>query len=86
MGTHPTSPSRVYDHLSATSPTGLVAHPHLQDGAYGNLPFHFKVLSIGKALSIQSHLDKRTAEFLHAQHPHIYKGTVRTVLSAPTTI
>lgn len=55
----------------------------------GNLPFLFKVrqvlhvalnadnyqvLSIEKALSIQTHPDKKTAEALHAQFPNIYKG------------
>jgi mannose-6-phosphate isomerase len=40
----------------------------------GNLPYLFKVLAIEKALSIQSHPDKATAEKLHAQQPDIYKG------------
>jgi mannose-6-phosphate isomerase len=40
----------------------------------GVLPFLFKVLSIDKALSIQTHPDKATAEKLHAEQPHIYKG------------
>ncbi|KAG6839413.1 Mannose-6-phosphate isomerase, partial [Tephrocybe sp. NHM501043] len=39
----------------------------------GNLPFLFKVLSIQKALSIQSHPDKQTAEKLHAERPDVYK-------------
>eukprot|EP00892_Ulva_mutabilis_P002225 jgi/Ulvmu1/12002/UM083_0015.1 len=41
---------------------------------YGvNLPFLFKVLSIQKSLSIQSHPDKKLAERLHAERPNIYK-------------
>lgn len=60
----------------------LADHPELIGGAVakkfdttnGNLPFLFKVLSIQKALSIQSHPDKPTAEKLHAEHPDIYKG------------
>jgi mannose-6-phosphate isomerase len=40
----------------------------------GVLPFLFKVLSIEKALSIQTHPDKATAEKLHAEQPHIYRG------------
>jgi mannose-6-phosphate isomerase len=43
----------------------------LQHGA--SLPFLFKVLSIQKALSIQSHPDKGLAERLHAERPHVYK-------------
>ncbi|KAI9511302.1 mannose-6-phosphate isomerase [Russula earlei] len=41
----------------------------------GNLPFLFKVLAIEKALSIQSHPDKATAEKLHAQQPDIYNDS-----------
>ena len=44
------------------------------DAAQGNLPFLFKVLSIEKALSIQTHPDKKTAEDLHKRLPNIYKG------------
>jgi len=81
MGTHTSSPSEL------TEGGGLLAdhlkvHPELIgdriierfDAASGNLPFLFKVLSIEKALSIQSHPDKRTAEALHAKLPEIYKG------------
>lgn len=54
----------------------LIGDPIIQrfDASNGNLPFLFKVLSIEKALSIQSHPDKRTAEVLHVKHPEIYKG------------
>lgn len=38
----------------------------------GELPFLFKVLSIGKALSIQAHPDKSLAKILHARDPKNY--------------
>lgn len=81
MGTHPTSPSHI---LSSREPLSehLKKHPDLIgqsiiqkfDASNGNLPFLFKVLSIEKALSIQTHPDKKSAEELHAKLPHIYKG------------
>jgi mannose-6-phosphate isomerase len=40
----------------------------------GSLPFLLKILAIEKALSIQTHPDKATAEKLHAERPDIYKG------------
>jgi mannose-6-phosphate isomerase len=81
MGTHPTSPSLIKD--SETLASYLQAHPELIGSAVtqrfptaseGNLPFLLKVLSIDKALSIQTHPNKETAEKLHAELPHIYKG------------
>lgn len=39
----------------------------------GTLPFLFKILSIGKALSIQAHPDKELAKRLHAEKPKMYK-------------
>ncbi|KAL4364031.1 hypothetical protein GQ457_04G023380 [Hibiscus cannabinus] len=38
-----------------------------------HLPFLFKVLSVGKALSIQAHPDKELAKQLHKMKPHLYK-------------
>lgn len=38
-----------------------------------DLPFLFKVLSVGKALSIQAHPDKELARMLHKLHPDVYK-------------
>ena len=81
MGTHPKSPSLVRSSNQVLSDY-LAEHPELIGAAVadkfdannGNLPFLFKVLSIHKALSIQSHPDKPTAEKLHAEHPDIYKG------------
>ncbi|KAJ4495317.1 mannose-6-phosphate isomerase [Lentinula lateritia] len=82
MGTHPTSPSHLPSPSSSTLSAHLKSHPSLignfvaekfPNAKEGNLPFLFKVLSIEKALSIQTHPDKKTAETLHAQLPHIYK-------------
>ncbi|KAG5640358.1 hypothetical protein DXG03_009091 [Asterophora parasitica] len=80
MGTHTKSPSRVFSSGEELS-KHLASHPQLVgqrvadqfDASNGNLPFLFKVLSIEKALSIQSHPDKVTAEKLHAEQPDIYK-------------
>ena len=82
MGTHPNSPSHVLSSNEILS-EHLKAHPqffgdHITDRfetSNGNLPFLFKVLSIEKALSIQTHPDKKTAEKLHAEQPGVYKGT-----------
>nr|AGH25529.1 phosphomannose isomerase [Prunus persica] len=38
-----------------------------------DLPFLFKVLSVGKALSIQAHPDKELAKVLHKFMPNLYK-------------
>ncbi|KAF9227292.1 mannose-6-phosphate isomerase [Gyrodon lividus] len=79
MGTHVKSPSGVIG-SNLDLPQTLAINPHLI-GSYvsskfptskGNLPFLFKVLSINKALSVQTHPDKRTAEQLHATQPTIY--------------
>lgn len=43
------------------------------DSWKGELPFLFKILSIGKALSIQAHPDKKLAKRLHAEKPKMYK-------------
>ncbi|KAF8959579.1 mannose-6-phosphate isomerase [Flammula alnicola] len=80
MGTHPKSPSRVRPSNQVLSEY-LASHPDLIgkeivdrfDAGNGNLPFLFKVLSIEKALSIQTHPDKKTAELLYREQPDIYK-------------
>lgn len=81
MGTHVSSPSTV-----ATSGDLLSDYLKQNENGIGErvvnrfsvsggvLPFLFKVLSIEKALSIQTHPDKATAEKLHAEQPHIYRG------------
>ncbi|THH01776.1 hypothetical protein EW145_g6856 [Phellinidium pouzarii] len=79
MGTHPKSPSRLLD--GTTLAEHLASSPSLIgddivtafDAGDGNLPFLFKILAIEKALSIQTHPDKQTAEKLHAEQPDIYK-------------
>lgn len=86
MGTHVKSPSGVVG-SSLSLPDILAANPHLIGGevsnkfptSRGNLPFLFKVLSINKALSIQTHPDKKTAEQLHARQPTVYTGEVPTL-------
>ncbi|KAF9035626.1 mannose-6-phosphate isomerase [Panaeolus papilionaceus] len=80
MGTHPSSPSKVKG-TGETLSQHLAAHPNLIgtpiiqkfNAENGNLPFLLKILSIRKALSIQSHPDKATAELLHSTQPDIYK-------------
>jgi mannose-6-phosphate isomerase len=93
MGTHPNSPSRVLP-SNETLSEYLAAHPELLgdrvidrfEASNGNLPFLFKVLSIEKALSIQTHPDKKTAEKLHAEHPNVYKGPHNIVVVIPSFI
>ncbi|KAJ7066652.1 mannose-6-phosphate isomerase [Mycena amicta] len=80
MGTHPKSPSVLANSHTSLS-AHLAANPRLIgesvarrfDAISGNLPFLFKVLAIEKALSIQTHPDKKTAQVLFAQQPDIYK-------------
>jgi len=77
MGAHPNGPARLAssgellsEHI-ATSPSCL---GEATNQAFGpNLPFLFKVLSVGKALSIQAHPDKAHAEALHRERPSVYK-------------
>lgn len=83
MGTHPSGPSRLAV-SNETLAEYLAAHPELlgakvverfsDAGANeGNIPFLFKVLAIEKALSIQTHPDKKMAEELHRERPDVYK-------------
>lgn len=91
MGTHVKSPSHVLSSGEVLSAT-LAKNPDLIgkriidkfNASTGNLPYLFKVLSIQKALSIQTHPDKQTAEVLHAQFPDIYKGEFSIYLSERT--
>ncbi|KIY53400.1 mannose-6-phosphate isomerase [Fistulina hepatica ATCC 64428] len=81
MGTHPTSPSHVYGEPHEPLSTRLSKKPdfvgrHVVEKlqlSNGSLPFLFKVLSVNKALSIQTHPNKAEAEHLHATRPDIYK-------------
>ncbi|CAM8909122.1 unnamed protein product [Rhodiola kirilowii] len=75
MGTHDSGPSYL-NKISFKS--WLLQNPHvLGDKVLNNwgsdLPFLFKVLSVGKALSIQAHPDKELARRLHETLPGIYK-------------
>ena len=74
----PSQREREYEALSSY----LSAHPQLigdkvaakfSDEKPGCLPFLFKVLSVGKALSIQAHPDKQLGKKLHQQRPDVYK-------------
>jgi mannose-6-phosphate isomerase len=60
IGTHPKGPSRLK--------TGEL----LRDAIGDDLPFLFKVLSAGKALSIQAHPDKDNARRLNIEDPDNY--------------
>ena len=63
LGTHPSGPSLLDD---GTELTKVVKAPG------GQLPWLLKVLSAGKALSIQAHPDKKLAGKLHGAHPDKY--------------
>ncbi|KAJ3124753.1 Mannose-6-phosphate isomerase [Nowakowskiella sp. JEL0407] len=74
MGTHTTSPSTLPNGellKSLLTPETLGKKIHAKYN--GDLPFLFKVLSIGKGLSIQAHPDKVLAKELHTKFPKIYK-------------
>ena len=77
MGTHPSCPSALADNgLAGTCLKQLLQQrPELLGAAlqeFGDdLPFLFKVLSVGTALSIQSHPDKKLAEQLHKDKPEV---------------
>lgn len=66
VGTHPSGPARLQDETP------------LQDAIGGELPFLFKILSAGKALSIQAHPDKDVAARLHAENPSCYADVSAT--------
>lgn len=83
MGTHPSLPSRaILGEKQEELSKYLAAHPELigstvsakfSDERPGCLPFLFKVLSVGKALSIQAHPDKALGKRLHEQRQDVYK-------------
>mmetsp|Transcript_1664 Transcript_1664/g.2186 ORF Transcript_1664/g.2186 Transcript_1664/m.2186 type:complete len:510 (+) Transcript_1664:41-1570(+) len=66
IGTHPSGPSKLDDGTALA----LVV-----ESADGQLPWLLKVLSAGKALSIQAHPDKTTAAQLHLSNPEQYKDS-----------
>ncbi|KAI9617503.1 hypothetical protein KEM48_007094 [Puccinia striiformis f. sp. tritici PST-130] len=77
MGTHTSLPSKLMDgkllsdHLSS-DPAQLLGK-QISDQYGSRLPFLFKVLAIGKALSIQAHPDRQLAIKLHRERPDVYK-------------
>lgn len=83
MGTHPSMPSRVVgkgegevlSEYLAKRPDliGKGVREKFSDEKEGCLPFLFKVLSVGKALSIQAHPDKELGRRLHEERPDVYK-------------
>jgi mannose-6-phosphate isomerase len=78
MGTHPSGPSELAASGGGTLGAWLDAHPaalgRASTARFGAaLPFLFKVLSVGTALSIQSHPDKALAERLHREKPEVKK-------------
>ncbi|TQS37973.1 hypothetical protein Golomagni_01531, partial [Golovinomyces magnicellulatus] len=76
MGTHPSNPSKDIQTNQSLSDTIKDNHSLMSTDVlnkFGNkLPFLFKVLSIGKALSIQAHPNKNLAEQLHRKDPKNY--------------
>lgn len=87
MGTHLTLPSRVVSDNQALSDY-IHKNPHLLGENVrkyyqsDDLPFLFKVLAVGKALSIQAHPDKELGKKLHKDRPDVYKGTCLSTLLA----
>ncbi|KAE9595174.1 hypothetical protein Lal_00009326 [Lupinus albus] len=79
MGTHDSGPSLLHHSShSLTLKSWLLQNPHVLGHKvlhkWGcDLPFLFKVLSVGKALSIQAHPDKDLARTLHKLCPDMYK-------------
>eukprot|EP00158_Paraphelidium_tribonemae_P005055 Partr_v1_DN27135_c1_g1_i2_m15581 putative mannose-6-phosphate isomerase len=78
MGTHTSAPSVLYDNdnlslLDAVRQLPGALTPAVEARFRNDLPFLFKVLSVGKALSIQAHPDIALAEALHQKFPTIYK-------------
>jgi mannose-6-phosphate isomerase len=78
MGTHPSNPSKDFETgrelLDLVQDNQALMSPEISKKFGGKLPFLFKVLSIGKALSIQAHPNKKLAEQLHAKDPKNYPG------------
>lgn len=79
MGTHPSNPSKDVETqrtlLDLVQDNKALMSQEIGKCYGDKLPFLFKVLSIGKALSIQAHPNKTLAEQLHAKDPKNYPGT-----------
>lgn len=78
IGAHPKAPSHVLaDGKTIAINEWISRFPERLLGQrvaeqFDNLPFLFKVLSAGQALSIQTHPNKKQAEILHAKDPEHY--------------
>lgn len=77
MGTHTNGPARLggtgqlLAEFISDDPSCLGEKVRKQFG--DQLPYLFKILSVGKALSIQAHPNKAHAEILHKERPEVYK-------------
>ncbi len=72
MGTHPNGCSTLLNGKQTLREHIEGDASLLADHEKGKLNFLFKVLSVGKALSVQSHPTKAEAKLLHAQDPANY--------------
>ena len=79
MGAHPKAPSEVLVDGTHVPLDRLISQYPLEtlgtmvcERFSAKLPFLFKVLSIGEALSIQAHPNKEQAQILHARDPEHY--------------
>ena len=76
MGTHPSNPSKDVTTkrtlLDLVQDNQALLSPEVGEKFGHKLPFLFKVLSIGKALSIQAHPNKKLAEQLHERDSKNY--------------
>ncbi|EFR00538.1 mannose-6-phosphate isomerase [Nannizzia gypsea CBS 118893] len=76
MGTHPSLPSKDFETqrtlLDLVQTNKALMSTEIVSRYGGKLPFLFKILSIGKALSIQAHPNKKLAESLHARDSKNY--------------
>ncbi|KAE8654962.1 Mannose-6-phosphate isomerase 2 [Hibiscus syriacus] len=82
VGTHESGPSVLVDddeqNVGLTLKEWTEKNPNVLGAKVlekwgSHLPFLFKVLSVGKALSIQAHPDKEMAKELHKMNPNLYK-------------
>ncbi|PQQ01036.1 mannose-6-phosphate isomerase 1 [Prunus yedoensis var. nudiflora] len=79
IGTHESGPSYVDSRSEPVSLKAWIARDpsvlgdKVVDKWGADLPFLCKVLSVGKALSIQAHPDKELARVLHKLHPNVYR-------------
>ncbi|KAE9547512.1 hypothetical protein FO519_009274 [Halicephalobus sp. NKZ332] len=72
MGTHPNGPAQIPSKSTSLKEFLEVNKEALGSHESGDLQFLFKVLSVAKALSVQSHPTKELAKVLHARDPKNY--------------